>query len=223
MLYEAIREAREKYLSCGYGHDYATALNCYRDALAKRRSGPNPCNPSYEEAWILLSFANGWNANMTATFVDVQYALNDIEPDLEKLRDNTILDVCIDDETYGLIGRCFDRLAMGNTKEQHEDVGASKILHIIYPQLFVMWDRAIRSAYCWPEYSEHLRKMHRLAKSAVNQVQQECDVSREEDAIVYLSGCNHSLAKALDEYNFMKYTKEAGSVWKAEYESCNSP
>ena len=222
MLYQAIRKACEKYHPIN-GWDYDCALKAYREALKKRHESADSDNPSYEEAAILLSFANGWNANMTASFHEVRCALSEIEPNLEKLRGKTILDVCLDDETYRLIGRCFDRLAMGNTKKQHEDVGASKILHIIYPQLFVMWDRAIRSAYCWPEYAEHLRRMQRLAKSAVNQVQQERDVSREEDAIAYLSGCKHSLAKALDEYNFMKYTKEAGSVWQAEYESCNSP
>ena len=91
MLYQAIRKARGKYHSCGYGNDYDTALACSRDALKKRRSGCSPDKASPEEAWILLSFANGWSANMTATFLDVQYALNDIEPDLEKLRDKTIL------------------------------------------------------------------------------------------------------------------------------------
>ena len=33
----------------------------------------------------------------------------------------------------------------------------------------------------------------------------------------------HTLAKALDEYNYVKFTLNDDSVWKAEYESCNSP
>lgn len=214
MLYQAIREARKEYHRC-YGNDYDTALNCYRDALEKRRSGPNPCKPSREEAWILLSFANGWNANMTATFENVQGALSEIEPDLKKLCSKTILNVGLDDETCELIGRNFEKLARCNPKKHNEATGASKILHIINPDLFVMWDRSIVNHYgCgeWIPYTNYLSKMQQLAKQAVaeaidNEKNHSC-----ETAIASLTGCKHTLAKALDEYNFMKYTKKCGSL-----------
>ena len=226
MLYQAIRKAREKYLSCGYGNDYDTALSCYHDALEKRRSGPYPKNPSREEAWILLSFANGWNANMTATFENVQCALSEIEPDLKGLCGKTILNVGLDDETRELIGRNFEKLARCNQKKHNEATGASKILHIINPDLFVMWDRRIVKHYgCgeWIPYTNYLNKMQQLAKQAVAEVMDNEKDHSCETAIASLTGGKRTLAKALDEYNFMKYTKEDGSVWKAEYESCNSP
>ena len=225
MLYEAIREACGKYRRCGYGHDYDTALACYRDALKKRRSGCTPDKPSREEAWILLSFANGWNARMTANFMDVQRALCEIEPDLEKLRDKALLDVCLDDKTLKLIGRIFEKLATCKSKERNEATGASKMLHIINPDLFVMWDRSIVEHYGCGKfilYADFLRKMQELAKQAVCEVMEQDESYSRETAITSLTGCNYTLTKALDEYNFMKYTKEAGSVWKAEYESCNS-
>ena len=101
------------------------------------------------------------------------------------------------------------------------------MLHIVYPRLFVMWDEAIRGGYgCskgeGDQYVDFLRRMQRLANYAICQIEKECDVSRE-DAIESLKCEGHTLAKTLDEYNFMKYTKNCDAVWRAEYEPCNSP
>ena len=125
-------------------------------------------------------------------------------------------------------------MARSNVKKRNEATGASKMLHIIYPELFVMWDGAIRTGYIcklqsklekrdWIWYTEFLQEMQRLAKQAVCEVMEQEKNHSRETAIASLTGCKRTLAKAMDEYNFMKYTKEAGSVWKAEYESCSSP
>ena len=217
MLYEAIREACGKYRRC-YGWDYDTALSCYRDALLKRRSGLSPDKPSSEEAWILLSFANGWNARMTANFLDVQRALREIEPDLEKLRSRTLLDVCLDETVDGenirdRIKHCF--VTLEKCGGGHSVVGASKILHIINPDLFVMWDTAIIEKYGCGEfilYTDFLKKMQELAKCAIEQVRENEQHYSDDNAIASLTGCKYTLAKALDEYNFMKYTKKCGSL-----------
>ena len=214
MLYEAIRKARKKYHSCCYGNDYDTALSCYRDALAKRRGGPNPKNPSREEAWILWSFANGWNARMRVNFLDVQRALFEIDCDLKKLRGRKILDVCLDETIEGesirfLIKRCF--VALEVCGGGSSIVGASKILHVVNPDLFVMWDTAIIEKYGCGEYilyTDFLRKMQVLAKQAVCEVMEQEESHSRETAIASLTGCKRTLAKALDEYNFMKYTKQ---------------
>ena len=235
MLYKTIRKAREEYHSCGYGNDYDTALACYRDALKKRRSGCSPDKPSYEEAWILLSFANGWNARMRASFLDVRCALEEIGADLERLEGRTILDVCLDDkETQEAISRSLKKLANCYSKERNEATGASKILHIINPDLFVMWDGAIRSGYIcklqgklekkdWIWYTEYLCEMQQLAKCVVEQAKANEQHHSDKIAIASLTGCKHTLAKVLDEYNFMKFTKTCDAVWKAVYESCSSP
>lgn len=211
MLYEAIREACEKYHH-SYGNDYDTALSCYRDALEKRRNGPNPTIPSCEEAWILLSFTNGWNAHMQASFLDVQRALCKIETDLKELRGKTLLDVCLDemvgDENIrDRIKYCF--VTLEKCRGGHSVVGASKILHIINPDLFVMWDTAIIEKYGCGEfilYMDFLRKMQGLAKQAVAEVIDNENDHSCETAIASLAGCKHTLAKALDEYNYVNFT-----------------
>ncbi|MCY4528425.1 MAG: hypothetical protein OXD46_05260 [Chloroflexi bacterium] len=212
MLYQAIRKACEKYHSYGYGIDYATALACYRDAFTRRRKGDSPDRPSHEEAWILLSFANGWNARMRASFEDIHSSLIKIEPDLEKLRGKTILDVCLDERIDGnsarfLIKRCFATLKESGGGSAV--VGPSKILHIINPDLYVMWDTAIIEKYGCGKYilyTDFLRKMQSLANQVVCEVMEQDESHSRETAIASLTGCRHTLAKALDEYNYVNFT-----------------
>ena len=100
------------------------------------------------------------------------------------------------------------------------------MLHIIYPKLFLMWDGAIRcgyGGYDWIWYTDFLRRMQMIAKRAIKQVKENDSYHSDEMAIASLTGCKHTLAKTLDEYNFMKFTKNCDAVWKAEYESCSSP
>ena len=125
-------------------------------------------------------------------------------------------------ETVGcIIGRCFDRLATCHSDDLNEATAASKILHIIYPDLFLMWDRAIRCGYGGYErihYADFLRRMQRLANLAVEQVKAHERHHSDETAVASLTGCKHTLAKTLDEYNFVKFTRNDGSIWKKEYE-----
>ena len=43
-----------------------------------------------------------------------------------------------------------------------------------------------------------------------------------EEAIARLKCDGHTLAKALDEYNYVKFTLNDDAVWQAEYQPCNS-
>ena len=150
---------------------------------------------------------------------------------MNQLQGKTILDVDlhgeIGDEKIGdLICHCFKSLAMCNPRQRNEATGASKILHIIYPQLFIMWDAAIRCGYGghnWIWYTDFLRRMQILTRHAIKQVRENEPHHSDATAIASLSGCKHTLAKTLDEYNFMKYTRNCDAVWQAEYEPCNSP
>ena len=149
----------------------------------------------------------------------IRCALQKILPEMSKLRGKTILDVDLcDRNTSELICRSFKRLA--NFGSSNEATGASKMLHIIYPDLFLMWDRAIRSGYGgydWIWYTDFLRRMQRLANLAVEQAMNERCCSRDQ-AIKLLTCGEHTLAKTLDEYNYVKFTLNDDSVWKKEYE-----
>ena len=99
----------------------------------------------------------------------------------------------------------------------YASVGTSKILHAaVNPELFVMWDNKIRDGYSLQNsgYSyayEFLPRMQKQAREAVEQVMNKKRLSRD-DAIKYLTPCGRSLAKVIDEYNYVKFTLEDPSL-----------
>ena len=215
MFYEAIWKGCKRFHDGNHGPRYD-------DALKKQRNWAQQDCPTEQEVECLVSFVNSWSTRMKKDIPAIRCALNEILPELNQLRHKSVLDVDLcDQRTSDLIYGSFKRLA--NFGSGNQVTAASKMLHIINPKLFVMWDRAIISGYggykCI-KYTDFLRRMQRLANYAINQVEKECGVSRE-DAIESLRCDGHTLAKALDEYNYVKFTLNDDSVWQAEYQPCN--
>ena len=141
-------------------------------------------------------------------------------PTLNLLKCKTILDIEFDaivttDDgrqitVKELVAKSFNTLSGCGPDKSYYSVAASKILHTINPELFVMWDNPIQSKYgisnSGYEYTyRFLPKMQRLLERAVNQVTRREKCSRD-DAIKWLtSQCKHknSLAKIIDEYNYV--------------------
>ena len=239
MLYQAIRAGSEQYrsdpnLNCS-NKAYRKLLCCDMDHSKWR----DPPTLDKDEVGKVRDFvARTWKTrNMQAKSEHLLPALKKVLPKLNKLRGKTILDVCLDESIDGksiadVICSSFKRIAncgppsKRNGRPNDEVTAASKILHIANPELFVMWDRAIIRGYGGYNrrlfYTDFLRRMQRLANYAICQIEKECDVSRE-DAIESLKCEGHTLAKALDEYNYVKFTLNDDSVWQTEYESCSSP
>ena len=226
MLYKAIRAGSEQYRS-------APSLNCSNKAYRKllccqmdHSKWQNPKTLDMEEVKKVRDFVAGtWKTrNMQTKTEHLLPVLKEILPKLNGLRGKTILDVCLDEKIDGertadLICRSFKKLA-NCSNNQSEATATSKILHIIYPDLFLMGDRAIRcgyGGYDWIWYTDFLRRMQRLANFAVEQALNERGCSRDQ-AIELLTCGEHTLAKTLDEYNYVKFTLNDDSVWKKEYE-----
>jgi hypothetical protein len=82
------------------------------------------------------------------------------------------------------------------------DAAASKILHVMQPAAFVMWDRNIER-YFRAGYHDFLEKMHKFARKLDQMVPAE----GEGDAEAYVNGrlaypIRKTLAKFIDEYNW---------------------
>ena len=238
MLYEAIRRGSKLYrcdkkLSGSNDRYLALLSNLDHDKWIQ------PDNLDECEVEDVRKFVAGtWKTrNMQAKSKHLLPVLMEELPKLNKLRGKNILNICldetIDDERIAdVICSSFKAIAncgpanRRNDRPNNEATAASKILHIINPKLFVPWDGAIIRGYGGHNkrlfYSEFLRRMQRLANYAIGQMEKECCVSRE-CAIESLKCGGHTLAKTLDEYNYMKFTQNCDAVWRAEYEPCNSP
>ena len=142
-------------------------------------------------------------------------AVNAVLPSLNLLRGEDLLHVdfgrtLANHETVSqVIEVAFDTIVRCGGR--YESTGTSKILHMLNPSLFVMWDVGIRKGYGIRGsgdglvYAQRfLPQMQQLAKSAVVQCMEERGVS-EEEAIRFICPCGHSLAKVIDEYNWARY------------------
>jgi hypothetical protein len=135
-----------------------------------------------------------------------------------------------DGETLsGTIQEVFEALATANREltKRYESTGTAKILHVLRPRLFVMWDSAIRSGYAVKEGSESseygswfLPRMQREAREAVDSfvadtksergvAVQELEKRAEENL-----GEKRFITKLLDEYNWCKFRLGCRELWE---------
>lgn len=115
-------------------------------------------------------------------------------------------------------------------------VAATKVLHVLVPNLFVMWDTTIRAAYgcgiyenlvatTWKEtYYIFLTRVQRTIRKAINSYSKDSlidfmnfmDASEKLKRELYIDG-QKTLAKIIDEYNFMKFTRGSEELWKSDH------
>ncbi|HEX9862703.1 MAG TPA: hypothetical protein VGB11_05400 [Candidatus Bathyarchaeia archaeon] len=113
-------------------------------------------------------------------------------------------------------------------------VAASKVLHVLVPHFFVMWDNAIRAGYgCGIKYDKAIMRnetyyvfLVRTQKELQEAIQSYADshsIKNFVDASNALIRELHpdgrkTLAKIIDEYNFMKFTRgmeKGAELWTA--------
>lgn len=112
----------------------------------------------------------------------------------------------------------------GDTCPYHS-VAASKVLHVLLPEFFMMWDNFIAPAYGakmqTPCGEDYVYGFYPHAQLVAHRALDECCERwgwTQEQAEQWLRGvCGHTLAKVIDEYGYVKYTLGKDAVWWAEY------
>ena len=232
MLYEAIRLGCEKYHKNERAYDDA-----YADFFSDRNQSKwdNPDTLGNVEIRKLILFLDKFQAwgwpNVGKTTPSDFSALPLVLESLSPLKHKTLLDADFkDDNICKLISSNFVALQRCGPDNKSWSVAASKILHMINPELFLMWDNRIQNSYGWPDYTTRfLPKMQQIAEEAIDEIVLKENLSYEE-ATEQLESCNHverippspyfpnKVAKVLDEFNFMKYTRMTPAVWKTEHD-----
>ena len=149
------------------------------------------------EIEAFLFILSTWNFAVFR-YVMREFSLGEFKKTIERLRplfnkfeDKSIEDINIDNykEEIKII---FDTLS--NIKGI-QYTGASKLMHLTKPKLFIMWDGYIRKAYGFKkgdseDYFNFLKKMQREFSGLCGRD-------------------NKTLAKCIDEYNYVKFTLPA--------------
>lgn len=149
-------------------------------------------------------------------------AINDIIPELERLRDKSLLTIEFDKYERNI-------KAIYTKIDEVKGIGAtatSKILHLLNPDLFVMWDQNIRSEWnrCldeknFKEFKENIGRITETATSYVRFMQLMQKVGNEfleeymkergiqdrnkAEEMLSKEYCGKSIVKLLDEYNWL--------------------
>ncbi len=125
-------------------------------------------------------------------FVDIERLISDHQQVCADFRQRSIESFCDEDET--MVGRLFRSF-----EEVLGPVGASKCLHLLAPRFFPLWDRAIAKA-----YGLHLRKSGRNAEGYCRFM----EISKEQSrSLGGERAIGRNPLKAIDEYNYCKFTK----------------
>ena len=120
-----------------------------------------------------------------------QKIVNELKTDFNKFRDKSIETINFDDYKKEIIN-LFDSLSK---IKGIQFTGASKLMHLTIPNVFVMWDGYIRKAWGFKkgnseDYFNFLKKMQQEFK----------DVQKRN---------GRTLAKCIDEYNYVRITLPA--------------
>ena len=231
MLYKDIRQGCEEYHTKPRAYDKAYEdYMCNKDKDAWRHLDTLPLAESDNLLKFLVQWM-AWGPRAKVKLEDfhpaLQTALQNVAKDLDPLMDKTILDLDLSktpiDDNKILVGGdllkifpIFDELAIRCKYRGYSSTAASKILHAINPDGFVMWDVKIREKYAqnllkrdrplthtWEYAYYFLPEMQRIANKAIKQVIRNKKNYSRDDAIKWLTPCGNSLAKVIDEYNYV--------------------
>jgi hypothetical protein len=125
-------------------------------------------------------------------FSDLKHSVDGHQQELATFRDRSI-------ESFSEGDEAVVKGLFADLEEVLGPVGAAKSLHLLAPRFFPLWDRAIAKAYGLPlrkrgQNAELYLRFMRIAKL-------QCEALPDERAIGQLP------LKALDEYNYCKYTR----------------
>ena len=220
MLYEDIRRGCELYHQNEDGLSYDRAYVSYalnRDSAKWK----NPETLDFGDADSLINFCNQWKCHLPRDEKNVNGILLGLKrsvPMLNLLQRKTLLDIKFDEiiceglSASELIANVFHEIA--NAGRRYESVATSKMLNAaVNKSLFVMWDCNIQWSYNvsgngYAYAHRFLPKMQELAQQAINEVINKEGISHQEAVKSFTDHCKNrnSLAKIIDEYNYVKFT-----------------
>ncbi|MEM0211814.1 MAG: hypothetical protein QXK88_07255 [Desulfurococcaceae archaeon] len=164
----------------------------------------------------IIGFLKAWNIRNVNRIApnSLGGALKELNKYFDALRDKSLLSLNFDEKVNvdgqemkisDVIKEIYKRLSevkgVGSTS-------ASKIMHGVIPELFMMWDENIRSGYGYAGneigYLRFMREMQRILRRVIETY----GGSPEELCHEAYSDAKKTLTKLLDEFNYMKFTRK---------------
>jgi hypothetical protein len=177
-----------------------------------------PKDVPLKEGLLLFGWVLSWEPEFQGDLLQFYENYEYVFHEVKRFENEMIVTIDFSDSVKKSISEIFNKLASYTIRrrKRFESVGTSKILHVIIPELFVMWDTAIRKGILGPrneykgsEYAyDFLPKMQKFAKQFLDTYIRENggDYESASRQISQMAG-GYTLAKLLDELNFRVFTK----------------
>ncbi len=204
--------------------------------LNSLRTAPNSLQANRIQNSLIKCFLNTWGSrveNTTSSAINIQTTLNGLLPYLNTLNNLTIQTVNFGNTVTvnnnqmtieDVIAYCYDQVKNNLGSFRFGDTATSKLLHILQPELFVMWDNYILKYYNQIDqqvsgsgqgYVAYLKIMQQMAQQVIQNFHTAYlnpPAGANQNPANYLStqlgySPPKTLAKYLDEYNWVKITK----------------
>jgi len=211
MHYLKLIEAHKKF----YGNPIHKAYN-YDEYLESKDWGcwERP-NIPIEEINKLFDFIKSWDRFFQGDAEKFQRIYEEIFPVLEEFRGLSIEDAGLEDkELTSKVKHVFNKVANCTLLNRYESTDASKILHTIIPDFFIMWDDKIKNNLVQGRRmgATYAFFFLQIAKDAINEAIETCmeekRLSRPNATRYIRNSCDgKSLTKLADQYHYMKYTR----------------
>jgi len=215
--YTKLIQAHRAFYEGEYG---AKNYDRYMREQKNWRNWQNPIVP-IDEVEKLFRFIRSWDRFFRGDAVMFQGIYEEIYPILAFMKNENIVNADFrSDELKIKIESIFNKVANCTKIERYESTDASKIIHTILPNFFVMWDDEIKKwtvdgkndghAYAY----EFLPLMQRELVEAIETCMMERKLQRVDAAKQISYECGYqTLAKLADEYNYVRYTLKDRSLW----------
>jgi len=192
-------------------------------------------NPQYEEAvkrrdiWerlaeiqdletkeVVLKFLNQWKCRISSLCVpDLTKALRESAESLHQFDKCRLEETVLDSSNAEVMERVFRTIT--SVKAGRRTVGAtatSKILHLVNPNFFVMYDVKIRCGYgCSGNelgYTNFMKQMRQLANDVLHEYSIKRNIPMNSTFQSLAQECrsySRTISKLLDEYNWIKFNQ----------------
>lgn len=205
--------------------------------LQDLRINPNSLRNDRIQDDLLKGFLNPWNCrieNSNETANDIRITLQNLTPYLQALLGLRIENVMfsylvnvndVQKTISQVIEHCYEKVK--NIGHKFGDIAASKLLHILRPELFVMWDNLIITNYhennrqvlkSGRGYCAYLQIMQQIANQIHAEFQNMPFYREFKTPADYLNiqmkyNPPKTMAKYLDEFNWVKSRYEVPPVW----------
>jgi hypothetical protein len=151
----------------------------------------------------IVKFLNDWACRVNSTDTPIMLAgwIRENADRLERLRGLTIVDDELPDAIREIQALYDSLMATGRAAVPNwSDAAASKVLHQLIPELFVMWDNNIKPFAA--DYGDFMLEMHRLGQRLIDESPFDADEVEERLQAHLRYATRKTIAKYLDEHNW---------------------